>query len=132
MSALPINCFLIDDDKDDQEIFCMALEGVREHVNCIYAINAEEAFKMLENELFIPDYIFIDMNMPRMNGNDILRKVKTIKRLTKVPVYLYSTYATPDAISKSKQLGAAGFIIKPQKVSELSETLKFIFHDKKD
>jgi DNA-binding NtrC family response regulator len=130
MSALPINCFLIDDDKEDQEIFCMALEGVKEHVNCIFAINAEEAFKMLENELFIPDYIFIDMNMPRINGNDILKKIKAVKRLDNVPVFLYSTYANPETISKSKQMGAAGFIIKPPRVSELTETLKFIFHEK--
>jgi response regulator RpfG family c-di-GMP phosphodiesterase len=131
MSTLPINCFLIDDDKEDQEIFCMALEGVKEHVNCIFAINAEEAFKMLENEFLIPDYIFIDMNMPRLDGNEILKKIKTIKRLNDVPVYLYSTYANPNTISKSKELGAAGFIVKPPKVSELTETLKFIFHDKK-
>jgi response regulator RpfG family c-di-GMP phosphodiesterase len=130
MSVQPLNCFLIDDDKDDQEIFCMALEGIHEHVNCVHAINAEEAFKMLKDELFIPDYIFIDLNMPRTNGNDILKKIKAISRLDKVPVFLYSTYANPDTVAKSKELGASGFIIKPPKVSELTETLRFIFHDK--
>jgi CheY-like chemotaxis protein len=128
MSALPVNCFLIDDDKDDQEIFCMALEGIKEHVNCIFAQNAEEAFKQLEDELFIPDYIFIDMNMPKMNGNDILKRIKTITRLINVPVFLYSTYANPDSVTKSKEFGAAGFIVKPTKVSDLTDTLRFIFH----
>jgi PleD family two-component response regulator len=85
---------------------------------------------MLENELFIPDYIFIDMNMPRISGNDILKKIKTIKRLDKVPVFLYSTNANPDTVARSKELGAAGFIIKPAKIAELTETLKFVFHDK--
>jgi PleD family two-component response regulator len=132
MSTFPVNCFLIDDDKHDQETFCEALKMVHEHANCIFAINVEEAFKLLKDEMLIPDYIFIDMNMPRVNGNDCLVRIKKIKRLEHVPVYLYSIAANPAIIAKSKELGAAGFIIKPEKISELSDTLKFIFHDKKE
>lgn len=132
MTVVPVNCLLIADDKDDQKTFCLALEEIKEHVHGVLAVNANEAFKMLEDELFIPDYIFIDMDAPKINGMDCLKKIRTIKRLDNVPVYLNSIYANPDLIGKSKELGAAGFIQKRAKVSELSDTLRFVFHGKKD
>jgi PleD family two-component response regulator len=128
MTAVPINCFLIEDDKEDQKKFCMALAGIKEHIHCVVAADNEEVFEFLENEMFIPDYIFIDMDAPKINGFECLKKIRTIQRLDQVPVYLNSIYTDPDLISKSQELGAAGFIMKRAKVSELSDTLRFIFN----
>jgi CheY-like chemotaxis protein len=125
MVSKTLNCFLIDDDSDDQEIFCMALEEMGEDVNCIYASDGVDALNRLSDDSFTPDYIFIDMNMPRMNGNQCLKEIKKIKRLRDVPIYMYSTSADPDAVSETKLLGAAGFIVKPTSVAELTRTLNF-------
>lgn len=120
-----LNCFLIDDDPDDKEIFCMALEDMGEEIRCIYASDGVDALKKLKEEIFMPDYIFIDMNMPRMNGNQCLREIRKIGRLKDVPVYMYSTSADPEAVAETKELGAAGFIVKPTSVTELTKTLNF-------
>jgi len=125
MASKTLNCFLIDDDPDDQEIFCMALEDMGEDINCRYASDGVEALKVLEDAAYIPDYIFIDMNMPRMNGNECLQQIREIGRLKDVPVYMYSTSADPEAVAATKELGAAGFIVKPTSVSELTKTLHF-------
>ncbi|MDF2437091.1 MAG: response regulator receiver protein [Bacteroidota bacterium] len=120
-----MNCFLIDDDPDDQEIFCMALDEIGESVKCEFASDGVEAIKKLTEGNYKPDLIFIDMNMPRMNGNTCLQEIKKIEGMQSVPVYMYSTSAEPEAVAATKKSGAAGFIVKPTSVSELSETLKF-------
>ncbi|MCW3072719.1 MAG: response regulator receiver protein [Bacteroidetes bacterium] len=125
MASRTLNCFLVDDDPDDQEIFCMALEDMGEDIKCIHASDGVDALKKLNENAFTPDYIFIDMNMPRMNGNQCLQEIRKIARLKDVPVYMYSTSADPDAVAATKELGAAGFIVKPTSVSELTKTLKF-------
>ena len=116
---------MIDDDPDDQEIFCMALEDMGEQIHCIYASDCSDALEKIKDKTYKPDFIFIDMNMPLVNGNQCLREIKKLEYLKDVPVYMYSTSADPEAVDETKRLGAAGFIVKPTSVSELTQTLKF-------
>lgn len=120
-----MKCFLVDDDPDDQEIFCMALEDTGKNVKCEFANDGVEAVKRLQDMTFTPDLIFIDMNMPRMNGNECLQEIKKIIRMKSVPVYMYSTSADPDIVAETQRLGAAGFIVKPTSIGELTKTLNF-------
>ncbi len=121
-------CFLIDDDPDDQEIFMMALEDVGKKIDCICASNCVEALEKLHNEPdYYPDYIFVDINMPKLNGIECLKAIKKLDRLKHVPVYMYSTSADPKIISESKQLGAADFIVKPTTVGKLTSILSTLF-----
>ena len=121
-------CFLIDDDLDDQEIFMMALEDVNADVNCVTANNGVEALKKLTSDLsFIPDYIFIDINMPKMNGIECLSEIKKLSHLSGVPIMMFSTSSDPDIISESKKLGALDFLIKPPGLKPLVQTLAKIF-----
>jgi len=120
---MSLNCFLIDDDPDDKEIFCMALEDMKQKISCTYARDGIEALRKLEDIHFRPDYIFIDMNMPRMNGNKCLEEIKKIDRIKEVPVFMYSTSADPSIVAETRQLGAAGFIVKPTSILELTKTL---------
>jgi CheY-like chemotaxis protein len=120
-----LNCLLVDDDSEERDIFCMALEDMGENINCIHADNGMDALEKLRSQNFIPDFIFIDMNMPRMNGNQCLEEIKKITYLEKVPVYMYSASAEPEIVAETKRLGAAGFIVKPGSVAELTKTLNF-------
>jgi len=126
-----LNCLLIDDLIADQKIFCAALEGVNKSVHCVYASDGFDALKKLKDEQYTPDYIFIDMNMPRMNGNECLIEIKKIDRLKNVPVFMYSTTANPNSISQTKENGAAGYIVKPENITELTETLIHLFKNRK-
>lgn len=118
--------FLIDDDMDDQEIFCMAVKEVDASVSCIFANDGIKGLAALANEQFMPDCIFIDLNMPRMNGNECLVEIKKIHRLSHIPVIIYSTSSDQKLISKSMELGASDFIVKPPGFKTLTDILREI------
>ena len=122
-SNVSMKCFLIDDDLDDQEIFAMAAKEFSDAVRCYFADDGVKALEKLINDDFLPDCIFIDINMPRMNGIECLEQIKRISRLRSVPVCMFSTSADPAMVTKSKELGAIDFIVKPASVSVLSELL---------
>ena len=116
--------FLIDDDADDHEIFSFAMEKADNSVQCVFANDGVNALEKINSEKdFIPDYIFIDMNMPRMNGKQCLKELKKIERLKSTPVFMYSTSADPAEIEENLKLGATDFILKPSDVSVLTDIL---------
>ena len=124
----PLHCFLIDDDVDDQEIFYLALKEVNAAVNCSCANDAIQALEKLRNDLtFTPQCIFLDMNMPRIDGKQCLQSIKEIQRLKDVPVFMYSTYADAKIIGEAKQMGASDFIIKPASIPLLVQVLTELF-----
>src|SRR6187401_867256 len=99
--------FLIDDDSDDHEIFSYALEKADQSAQCICAHDGIKALEKIKSEHdFVPDYIFIDMNMPMMDGKQCLVELKKIDRLKSIPVFMYSTSAEPSVIEENLQLGA--------------------------
>jgi CheY-like chemotaxis protein len=126
-----VRFFLIDDDQDDQEIFSMALEGTGNNASCEAYDNGPDALEKLKTSETPPSYIFVDMNMPRMNGIEVLRAIKEISQLKDVPVFMYSTSADPNTIAETKELGAAGFIVKPSSLSDLTETLIHLLKNRK-
>ena len=77
--------------------------------------------------LNVPDCIFIDMNMPRMNGIECLEQIKKMDHLKDVPVCMFSTSADPTLVAKTKALGAVDFIVKPADITVLSEMLGQFF-----
>lgn len=119
--------FLVDDDADDREIFTMALKNVNREAKCITADDCGQAVEKLRKDPdFKPDYIFLDINMPKMNGMECLSEIKKIARHDGVPVYMYSTSAEPQVAEESKRLGAADFIKKQVNIRELERILSGI------
>lgn len=118
---------LVDDDPDDQEIFQFALRRADASAACIFADDGKHALEKLQQDPgLIPDFIFIDMNMPRMNGQQCLASIKQIERLRNVPVYMYSTAADPQSVNENLQLGAEDYIIKPADIETLAGVLSNI------
>jgi CheY-like chemotaxis protein len=125
-------CFLIDDDLDDQEIFFLAWRQVNPSMECVYANDGIYGLEKLKKEPYlIPGLIFIDINMPRMNGMECLIEIKKIGRLRHVPVYMYSTAADTAIINECKRLGATDVIKKSPGMSELENTLSAILSNHK-
>jgi CheY-like chemotaxis protein len=121
-------CMLVDDDTDDHEIFLMALENLNESMDCISALNAPEALTQLNVAVGVmPDYIFLDLNMPRMNGKQCLAAIKSQPHLDHVPVVIYSTSSSPMEIKEFMKMGAVAFIKKPSSIPELTKTLQHFF-----
>ena len=121
-------CLLVDDDEDDLEIFEIALNDTGESYQCITAANGVDALQKLEKEeAFTPDFIFLDLNMPVMNGVECLREIKKNVRLRDIPVIIYSTSSYIKDIEEMKRLGAAHFFTKPSSIDALSKILLALF-----
>jgi CheY-like chemotaxis protein len=126
--ADPKTCFLIDDDLDDQLIFSLALAQVDNGaIACITADNGHDALKKLEGGNFIPDFIFLDLNMPGMNGIECFLKIRDQQHLRNVPVVIYTTSCNQKDITESGALGATAYITKPYHVVDLSKKLTDFF-----
>lgn len=118
--------FIIDDDTEDQEILMEALKEVDPTIVCHTAINGEDAFRQLANFIVLPDLIFLDLNMPKLNGKQVLKELKGSDGVTDVPVIMYSTSFAPRDIDEIKQIGAAFHLLKPSRFDDLCNALKNI------
>ncbi len=121
-------CLIIDDDQDDQEIFLICLKKIDETIDG-YAVNdGIKALSLLtSNQGYIPDYIFLDVNMPKMNGISCLKELRKIEKLKDTKILMYSTTSETKVLNESREYGANGFIVKPMRTSELKEKLYSIF-----
>jgi len=123
--------FIVDDDPDDQELFVEALQGLDEFCKCVTAVNGQDALEKLLNEMpSLPDFIFLDLNMPRMNGKQFLAEIKKIKTIQDIPVIIYSTSTDKKDILDTIQLGAVYFLEKPNKFNDLTKALSNIISRK--
>jgi CheY-like chemotaxis protein len=120
-------CFLIDDDHDDQLIFALALQQVSGSILCVTADNGMEALKKLGQKSFHPDYIFIDLNMPGMNGTECMLEIKGMHHLKNIPIIIYTTSSNQKDVVETNALGACAFITKPSHIADLSEKLHEVF-----
>lgn len=117
------NILLIDDDDEDQEIFLAAVEEVSNLVRCVAFSGATEALIKLIAKDLNPDVIFLDLNMPIMNGQQFLIEIKKNTELKNIPVIIFSTSSHFTTIQLTKKLGASDFITKPAKYDELIKIL---------
>jgi DNA-binding response OmpR family regulator len=116
---VPNTYFLIDDDEDDREIFELATEEVNSENVCLTCQNGKEALRLLVNKEIIPTHIFIDINMPRMNGKECLAAIRELSHLNSIPVFMYTTSSDVKDKSDFIALGARAIITKPAKISQL-------------
>jgi CheY-like chemotaxis protein len=119
--------FIVDDDIDDQDLFIEAVNEVDTSIQCMSASSCEEALDLLKNrKVSLPDIIFLDLNMPRLNGKQCLAELKKQAHLRDIPVIIYSTSSERRDIEETTRLGAAHFLTKPNKFEELCKALSFV------
>lgn len=123
----PIRFLLIDDDEDDRELFEIALAEANADAAFTGSASCCDALELMKSGTLMPDYIFLDLNMPKMNGRECLAELKKSIRLSHIPVIIFSTSSDPDDRKETLNMGAVEFITKPSKTSELKQILsKFI------
>lgn len=126
-NLLPTRCFIVDDDEDDQEILATAISGsILSKHTCSFATDGEAAIAILNSD-HLPDYIFLDLNMPRMNGLQCLQEIRDIENLQHIPVVIFTTSTDESAKTEALRLGATAFITKPTRISELVTELNNFF-----
>jgi len=112
----------IDDDPEDMEFFREALKTVDPSCICIGARNGAEGLQLLTK--ITPDMIFLDINMPVMDGKETLKSIQVDSRLNKLPVFMLSTTSNPREREVFRKLGAKACLIKPSSFNALCDTLK--------
>jgi CheY-like chemotaxis protein len=115
----------VDDDEEDIEIFCEAVKAVDPSIKCLVAQHGKKAMDILHADL-LPDYIFLDINMPVINGKSILTEIRRDIKFKDVPVVMYSTTMDGGEIEEYKKLGANHFLIKHNRFQELCDALSLI------
>lgn len=98
--------FLIDDDVDDREMFQLALDTLPGEILLNCAANGEIALQLIADAAFIqPDFIFLDLNMPKMGGLDFLVELRKQQLCADVPVYIYTTSFVGRDVDRCLELG---------------------------
>lgn len=123
-----INSILLtDDDPDDQFLFLEALSVADNTISYSSAFDGIDVLEKLNSGMMsIPDLLFMDVNMPRMNGIDCLKELQKSEKLKTIPVIMYSTssYYKTECLES----GAADYIEKLNDFPQLCATLKYIIN----
>ena len=116
----------IDDDPDDREFFREAVHYMDPAIMCHTAEDGAKGLRDLDEMIIMPDFIFLDVNMPIMNGRQFLIEIKICPRLRSVPVVIYSTTNHPGERSDFMKLGAYKVVAKPSSLHSISELIKSV------
>jgi len=120
------NILLIDDDPEDAELFMEAVKALNKGVRLQWADSAERGLDDLLSAERLPDLIFLDYKMPRINGGELLEKLKSNSRLSGIPVVLISTPSEEFMKLKLQQNEIIKYFSKPNSYSELIAILDSI------
>lgn len=121
-----------DDDLDDQQIIKDGLYDcqVTVEINSVYNglqlmdyLLGREAYRNISE---LPDLILLDLNMPLMDGFDVLKEIKSNPRLATIPVYVITTSRSPDQRKKALEMGATGFYSKGASSKDIRRIMKEI------
>ncbi|HEY6978716.1 MAG TPA: response regulator [Chitinophagaceae bacterium] len=118
---------LIDDDKDEHEIFKKELHRYNPAIDFFSAYDGQDGFDFLLKESV--NYIFLDINMPVMNGIDLLRLIKKDEALKDIPVIIYSTSDGRGYKKMALDLGAASYFTKPTTIQGMHKIFETVFEE---
>lgn len=120
--------FLIDDDEDDYLFFGIGLNEFDPTIEFLYDKDSETALRRLSEKMQpLPDIVFLDWNMPKLSGRQILGAIRANRVYNEVPVIIFTTSSSSQDRDEAKELGATYFISKPSSLHELKQYLEDIF-----
>jgi len=119
-----ITIMLIDDDEDDRKLFAAELQELDPSVKLITAEDGIEAFLSLEDESQrLPDFILLDLNMPKKTGFEVLAEIKNDELLKNIPVIIYTTSINKNEKEETINHGAISWITKTASKEELRKII---------
>ena len=121
---------IVDDDADDRMLFIEAVKEIDETIECKTANNGQLALNLLKNtENALPDFIFLDIRMPRIDGKKCLSEIKKDERLKHIPVIIYTTSKAVEESKELMSMGAFHFISKPSNADEIFYLVSFVMDE---
>ena len=111
---------VVDDDLDDQLLIQEAFQTGEMQCELQFASDGRQALSILNKSTsYIPDLIVLDLNMPVMNGFEVLSQLQATSLFPRIPVVVLTTSSEADYIDRSYDLGARSFIVKPKSFKDL-------------
>lgn len=127
-----LTIILTDDDEDDRDFFRMAVEDAGPGHNLIMFQDGVE----LKEYLFssppeLPDLIFLDINMPLMDGFQCLEAIRTLYPPDELPVIIYTTSSSDRDRLRCIELGANRYLVKPNDFKILKSVIAGVLNEYK-
>lgn len=118
----------IDDDEEDINFYCEACGVVDPSIIRLTCKNGKEAVQMLRRpDALIPDFIFLDIYMPVMDGKKCFVELRKISKLRHVPIIMCSASEFAEDKDDCEKLGADFYLTKPSSVIDMINSLLFVF-----
>src|SRR4051812_17934152 len=128
-----VKIFIIDDNEDFVLLFCQAVAKSHPECQCLSAENGYNALRQLKFMLpTVPDFIFVDVKMPIMNGHEIVSELKKNEMFSSVPIIMYSAGANSEDELKAKENGTWGFYSKPGSIEKVNSMVQYVLNMKRN
>ena len=124
----PARVLLVEDNHGDVLLTRRAFKQSRIANELTVAENGEDALAILNQDgefanTPLPDLILLDLNLPKMSGQDVLTEIKTHEKLKRIPVIILSSSKAEQDVVKSYELHANGYVVKPMDLENFQEVV---------
>jgi two-component system, chemotaxis family, response regulator Rcp1 len=131
INLLPINILLVEDNPGDARLATEALRDSKISNNLTWVKNGVEAMEFLRKEGIYsnankPDLVFLDLNMPKKDGREVLAEIKSDAELRSIPVVILTVSKAEQDIIKSYDLHANCYVTKPLDFEQFIQVVKSI------
>ncbi len=132
-SHVPLQALLIEDSEDDEIMIRRLINGSGLNVNLQVERDGETALKSLQASLEaspdgadLPRFILLDLSLPRVDGIEVLRRLKTEPAFSDIPVIILSGTQDEEEIRLGQELRAHTHLVKPISLTELTWIVKSV------
>jgi CheY-like chemotaxis protein len=120
-----LKILLVEDDKDDVMFFTEAIKKLGAYASIIVVGNGEELFDQMEQSHDF-DVIFLDINLPLLDGKQCLKKLKANEFYKDIPVIMFTGSSAQTDVDESYEFGAHFHLVKPYAQINYVESLKIV------
>lgn len=121
--------YLVDDDSEEAELFGEAIERIDSSIELVWHYNVMDALDALIRDDTPPNVLFLDLNIPKISGKQLLKLLRMNKQTKDLPIVIYSTSISKKDIEDTEAYGVKAFLQKPEDftilVNEVREILGF-------
>lgn len=114
---------IIEDEVDYLDIASQILK--KDGFSVVTAVTGSEGLKELEKE--VPDLVLLDIGLPDTDGLDILKRLRSEERTSKMPVILFTIRSELNQVAKALECGANDYVLKPFDIAEFSKRIQATF-----
>jgi len=112
---------IVDDEREFVDMLALRLEKSGGY-EVVRGYDGEEGLKLAEEQM--PDLVVLDIMMPKMDGNELIRRLKKNEKTQNIPIIVLTASTAPSTVDKFLALGAIDFIMKPFEPPELMDKIK--------